>query len=86
MLLEIVRFTKADAAFTNVRPLRYCTSYDSDPVSLPYVARFHAKKVLKFQDAVLASYRKSEVIILAFRGLHIILTTTNETLRLCLLN
>ncbi|KAI5669821.1 hypothetical protein M9H77_19674 [Catharanthus roseus] len=61
VLLEIVRFTKADAAFTNVRPLRYCTSYDSDPVSLPYVARFHAKKVLKFQDAVLASYRKSEV-------------------------
>lgn len=62
VLQEIVRFTKADTAFTSVRPLRYCSLFDSDPTSLPYVARFHARKVLKFQDAVLTSYHKNEVI------------------------
>lgn len=61
VLQEIVRFTKADTAFTSVRPLRYCSLFDSDPTSLPYVARFHARKVLKFQDAVLTSYHKNEV-------------------------
>lgn len=59
---EIVRFMKVDSAFMNVRPLRYCTMFDSHPDSLPYVARFHAKKILKFQDAVLASYHRNEVI------------------------
>uniref|UniRef100_A0A5B6YMT1 Protein SCAI n=1 Tax=Davidia involucrata TaxID=16924 RepID=A0A5B6YMT1_DAVIN len=58
---EIVRFTKADTALTTVRPLRYCAMFDSYPTSLPYVARFHAKKVLKFQDALLTSYHRNEV-------------------------
>ncbi|KAH7566872.1 hypothetical protein JRO89_XS08G0247200 [Xanthoceras sorbifolium] len=58
---EIVRFMKADTAFTNIRPLRYCAMFDSHPTSLPYVARFHAKKVLKFKDAILTSYHRNEV-------------------------
>ncbi|KAL0350101.1 UNVERIFIED_CONTAM: protein SCAI [Sesamum radiatum] len=59
---EIVRFTKADPAFINARPLRYTAMFDSYPASLPYVARFHAKRLLKFRDALLTSYRKNEVI------------------------
>lgn len=62
MLQEILRFTKADSAFLNPRPFRFCALYDSFPSSLPYVARFHAKKVLKFRDALLTSYHKNEVI------------------------
>lgn len=62
---EILRFTKADAAFTTIRPLRYCMSLDSHPASHPYVSRFHAKKVLKLKDAVLASYRRNEVLSLS---------------------
>ncbi|KAH7859451.1 hypothetical protein Vadar_001230 [Vaccinium darrowii] len=58
---EIVRFMKADAAFINPRPLRYCAMFDSYPASLPYVSRFHAKKVLKFRDALLTSYHRNEV-------------------------
>lgn len=58
---EIVRFMKVDTAFINVRPLRYCPSFDSHPASLPYVARFHAKKILKFKDALLTSYHRNEV-------------------------
>ncbi|BFG35526.1 hypothetical protein CerSpe_218000 [Prunus speciosa] len=58
---EIVRFMKVDTAFMNVRPLRYSTLFDSHPSSLPYVARFHAKRVLKFQDALLTSYHRNEV-------------------------
>ncbi|KAL5539596.1 hypothetical protein UlMin_044172 [Ulmus minor] len=58
---EIVRFTKVDTAFMNVRPLRYCSTLDSHPESAPYVARFHAKKVLKLQDALLTSYHRNEV-------------------------
>ncbi|KAA8530813.1 hypothetical protein F0562_005563 [Nyssa sinensis] len=58
---EIIRFTKADTTFMNVRPLRYCATFDSYPASLPYVARFHAKKVLKFRDALLTSYHRNEV-------------------------
>nr|GMD56416.1 protein SCAI [Ipomoea batatas] len=58
---EIVRFTKVDFTSLVVRPLRYCAMFDSYPLSRPYVARFHAKKVLKFQDAVLTSYHKNEV-------------------------
>ncbi|CAI9109542.1 OLC1v1009380C1 [Oldenlandia corymbosa var. corymbosa] len=61
VLQEILRFTKADSAFLIVRPLRLCAIFDSFPSSLPYVARFHAKKVLKFRDALLASYHKNEV-------------------------
>ncbi|KAJ4714382.1 Protein SCAI [Melia azedarach] len=58
---EIVRFTKVDTAFTNIRPLRYCAMLDSHPASIPYVSRFHAKKVLKFKDAILTSYHRNEV-------------------------
>lgn len=58
---EIVRFMKVDTAFMNVRPLRYCATFDSHPESLPYLTRFHAKKVLKFQDALLTSCHRNEV-------------------------
>ena len=58
---EIVRFMKADTALINFRPVRYCVTFDSYPASLPYVARFHAKKVLKFRDALLTSYHRNEV-------------------------
>ncbi|XP_041005354.1 protein SCAI-like [Juglans microcarpa x Juglans regia] len=58
---EIVRLMKVDTAFMNVRPLRYCAMFDSHPASVPYVARFHAKKVLKFKDALLTSYHRNEV-------------------------
>ncbi|CAK9163285.1 unnamed protein product [Ilex paraguariensis] len=58
---EISRFVKANTAFMDIRPLRYCAILDSYPTSLPYVARFHAKKVLKFQDALLTSYHWNEV-------------------------
>lgn len=58
---EIVRFMKVDTAFMNVRPLRYCVMFDSHQASLPYVARYHAKRVLKFQDALLTGYHRNEV-------------------------
>ncbi|XP_074308477.1 uncharacterized protein LOC141643289 [Silene latifolia] len=58
---EIVRFVNADKAFPNGRPLRYCAMFDTHPDSLPYVARFHAKKVLKLHDAVLTSYHRNEI-------------------------
>ncbi|XP_031262592.1 protein SCAI homolog [Pistacia vera] len=58
---EILRFTKVDAAFTNMRPLRYCPTFDTQSTSLQYVARFHAKKVVKFKDAILTSYHRNEV-------------------------
>ncbi|KAF2292973.1 hypothetical protein GH714_034439 [Hevea brasiliensis] len=58
---EIVRFLEVDTAFANTRPLRYCVLFDSRPTSHPYVARFHARKVLKFKDAVLTSYHRNEV-------------------------
>lgn len=58
---EIIRFMKADTTFMNIRPLRYCAMFDSYPASLPYVARFHAKKVLRFRDALVTSYHRNEV-------------------------
>ncbi|KAL3818932.1 hypothetical protein ACJIZ3_004837 [Penstemon smallii] len=58
---EILRFTRSDSAIMYVRPLRYTKMFDSHPASLPYVARFHAKRLLKFGDAVLTSYHKNEV-------------------------
>ncbi|KAL5705411.1 hypothetical protein ACHQM5_023716 [Ranunculus cassubicifolius] len=58
---EILRFLKVDTAYKNTRPLRYCTILDSYPASLPYVARFHAKKVLKLRDTLLVSYHRNEV-------------------------
>ncbi|KAE9602854.1 putative protein SCAI [Lupinus albus] len=57
---EIVRFTKVDNGFS-VRSMRYCSAIDTHRASLPYVARFHAKRVLKFQDALLTSYHRNEV-------------------------
>ncbi|XP_028752342.1 protein SCAI isoform X2 [Neltuma alba] len=57
---EIVRFTKAENGFA-IRPLRYCVITDTHQASLPYVARFHAKRVLKFRDALLTSYHRNEV-------------------------
>ncbi|XP_073149681.1 uncharacterized protein [Henckelia pumila] len=58
---ETVRFTKADSAILSARPLRYTALFDSHPSSLPFVAKFHAKRLLKFRDAVLSSYHKNEV-------------------------
>lgn len=57
---EIVRFTKVDEDFT-ARTLRYRATIDNHRASIPYVARFHAKRVLKFKDALLASYHRNEV-------------------------
>ncbi|KAK7247393.1 hypothetical protein RIF29_42276 [Crotalaria pallida] len=57
---EIVRFTNVDKGFS-VRPMRYSATIDTHRASLPYVARFHAKRVLKFQDALLTSYHRNEV-------------------------
>ena len=60
---EIVRFMNVDTTFTitSARPFRYCAVFDCHPSSVPYVARFHAKKVLKFRDAILMSYHRNEV-------------------------
>lgn len=58
---EIIRFMDVDSAFVKVRPLRYCATFDTHSKSLPYITRFHAKRILKFQDAVLTSYHRNEV-------------------------
>ncbi|XP_061950092.1 uncharacterized protein LOC133673362 isoform X1 [Populus nigra] len=58
---EIFRFMEVGTAFTNVRPLRYCALFDSHPASRPYLARFHARKIVKFRDALLTSYHRNEV-------------------------
>ncbi|KAG6775365.1 hypothetical protein POTOM_018813 [Populus tomentosa] len=58
---EIFRFMEVDSAFTNVRPLRYCALFDSHAASRPYLARFHARKIVKFRDALLTSYHRNEV-------------------------
>ncbi|KAA3461738.1 Protein SCAI [Gossypium australe] len=60
---EIVRFMNADTTFTiaSVRPFRYSAIFDCHPNSVQYMARFHAKKVLKFRDAILMSYHRNEV-------------------------
>ncbi|CAA0831180.1 Protein of unknown function (DUF3550/UPF0682 [Striga hermonthica] len=58
---EIVRFMQADSAVSHARPLRYTAVFDSYPTSLPSVARFHAKRLLKFRDALLTSYHRHEV-------------------------
>lgn len=58
---EITRFIKSDTNLTYVRPLRYCAMLDSYPASQTYLARFHAKKLFKFRDALLASYHRNEV-------------------------
>ncbi|KAM0038845.1 putative protein SCAI [Helianthus debilis subsp. tardiflorus] len=61
VMQEMARFMKVDAAITNMRPLRYCFMFDSYTNSLKYVARFHARKVLKLRDALLMSYHRNEV-------------------------
>ncbi|KFK30563.1 hypothetical protein AALP_AA7G278000 [Arabis alpina] len=58
---EITRFMSCDTNLTYVRPLRYCGMLDSYPASQTYLARFHAKKLFKFRDAILASYHRNEV-------------------------
>ncbi|XP_022751105.1 protein SCAI-like isoform X2 [Durio zibethinus] len=60
---EIVRFMNVDTTFTitSARPFRYCAMLDCHPNSVAYMARFHAKKVLKFRDAILMSYHRNEV-------------------------
>ncbi|XP_072979939.1 uncharacterized protein [Typha angustifolia] len=58
---EIVRFLKADKAFAHSRPLRYNVLYDSYPSSRPYIMRFHSKRVLRLQEALLTSYHRNEV-------------------------
>ncbi|KAF2283938.1 hypothetical protein GH714_017394 [Hevea brasiliensis] len=58
---EIVRFMEVNTAIANVRTLRYCVLFDSHPTSRPYVARYHARKVLKFQDAILTGYHRNEI-------------------------
>ncbi|KAB2058164.1 hypothetical protein ES319_A11G215600v1 [Gossypium barbadense] len=60
---EILRFINIDTTFTipSSRPFRYCAMLNCHPNSVPYVARFHAKKVLKFRDAILMSYHRNEV-------------------------
>nr|AGN12798.1 hypothetical protein [Leavenworthia alabamica] len=58
---EITRFIKSDTNLTYVRPLRYCAMLDSLPASQTDLARFHAKKLFKFRDAILASYHSNEV-------------------------
>lgn len=80
MVQEIVRFTKVDTAFTNIRPLRYCAMFDAHAASLPYVARFHAKNVLKFKDAILTSYHRNEVIFFFFSFSRLLLVIILEHL------
>ncbi|XP_010272983.1 PREDICTED: protein SCAI homolog [Nelumbo nucifera] len=58
---EIVRFLKVDTAFTNNRPLRYCVLFESYATSQPHLARFHANRVVRLQDALLMSYHRNEV-------------------------
>ncbi|KAH8507730.1 hypothetical protein H0E87_010041 [Populus deltoides] len=58
---EIFRFMEVDSALTNVRPLRYCALFDTHAASRPYLAHFHARKIVKFRDALLTSYHKNEV-------------------------
>ncbi|CAL9180505.1 unnamed protein product [Musa hybrid cultivar] len=58
---EISRFLKADVSSKISRPLRYNVLFDAHPSSFPYIARFHANRVLRLRDALLASYRRNEI-------------------------
>ncbi|XP_057453753.1 uncharacterized protein LOC130745481 isoform X1 [Lotus japonicus] len=58
---EIVRFLKADTAFTNIRPLRYSLVLDPHPDTLPQTSAAITKRSLKLQDAVLSSFHHNEV-------------------------
>ncbi|XP_057453754.1 uncharacterized protein LOC130745481 isoform X2 [Lotus japonicus] len=59
---EIVRFLKADTAFTNIRPLRYSLVLDPHPDTLPQTSAAITKRSLKLQDAVLSSFHHNEVL------------------------
>lgn len=61
VLQEILRFLKVDATFLNTRPLRYNLLFDSHPSSLPSIKRFHARRALRLQEALLTSYHRNEV-------------------------
>ncbi|KAL6980154.1 hypothetical protein U1Q18_021801 [Sarracenia purpurea var. burkii] len=61
LVQEIVQFLKVNTRLINLRPLRYCAIFVSHPASLPYVTRFHAKRVLKSRDALLTSCHRNEV-------------------------
>ncbi|XP_065047890.1 uncharacterized protein LOC135583406 isoform X2 [Musa acuminata AAA Group] len=58
---EISRFLKADASSKISRPLRYNVMFDAHPSSVPHIARFHANRVLRLQDALLTSYCRNEI-------------------------
>ncbi|KAJ1702577.1 hypothetical protein LUZ63_002356 [Rhynchospora breviuscula] len=58
---ELNRFLKADKEFENLRSLRYNISFDSYPNSIPFIAPFYMKRVLRLRDAVLTSYHRNEV-------------------------
>ncbi|KAL2542098.1 Protein of unknown function (DUF3550/UPF0682) [Abeliophyllum distichum] len=66
-LQTVIRYNRLHIEFSlripylTHRPLRYHAIFDSYPASLPYVARFNAKRLLKFHDALLTSYHKNEV-------------------------
>lgn len=57
---EIVRFLKADAAFMNIRPLRYSLLLDPHPDSF-HVSPSVARRNLRLRDVILSSYHNNEV-------------------------
>lgn len=59
VVLEIVKFLKADTAFMNIRPLRYSLVLDLHPDLLPHVTA--ARRKLKLKDALLTSYYPNEI-------------------------
>ncbi|MQM16323.1 hypothetical protein Taro_049280, partial [Colocasia esculenta] len=61
VLQEIARFSKAMTGFISRRPLRYSASFDSHSLSHSYVTQFRASRVLRLQEALLASYHRDEV-------------------------
>ncbi|XP_078163281.1 signal transducer, putative (DUF3550/UPF0682) [Carex rostrata] len=61
ILHELNRFLKADKEFENSRSLRYNLSFDSYPNSIPLIAPFYSKRVLRLRDAILTSYHRNEI-------------------------
>lgn len=61
VVLEILRFMKADSAFMNIRPLRYSLVLDPHPDSLSQISTSVAKRNLRLRDAILSSYHHNEV-------------------------
>eukprot|EP00257_Ricinus_communis_P022611 XP_015582392.1 protein SCAI [Ricinus communis] len=61
VLLLVDRFRSlVDDCKSNFKVI-FSVLLDTHPTSRPYVARFHARKVLKFKDALLTSYHRNEV-------------------------